>query len=371
MLNGNPYPLVLLDFQMPGLDGFKVCELIKKNDLLSETKIILLTSLDQRGDGARCKEAQISGYLRKPIKQAELFKMIKDVLRQGPTDDTLRRSRLITRHTIREDGPKQRLKVLLAEDNLINQKFTVKLLGNLGYSALVAGNGREALRLLEDHSVDLVLMDVQMPVMDGFEATLIIREKEKSSGKHLPIMAMTAHALKGDREKCLEAGMDGYISKPVKPSELMDIIQQIISGKDVPKDKIKPVDQSSSKSFSPDLQIGPALQIDLNSVLESFSGDMGWFKEIFELFLEEYLADIQTIRGAILNNDSKGLQKAAHSFKSAVSLFKVSDMIELVIKLEQMGKEEKLQGAKQAIDQLELLIAKFIEDVENILCATN
>ena len=241
---GNPYRLVLLDFQMPGMDGFEVSALIKKNKLLSVTKIILLTSLTQRGDGAYCKKVGISGYLPKPVKQADLFKMITDVLGQGPADDTLSRSHLITRYTMLEDRPKQRLKILLAEDNLINQKFTVKLLENQGHSVLVAGNGQEALKLLEDHALDLVFMDVQMPVMDGFEATLIIREREKSSGRHLPIMAITAHALKEDRERCLEAGMDDYISKPVKVPELMGIIQQVISV--APKDKIKPVGQSAA-----------------------------------------------------------------------------------------------------------------------------
>jgi len=135
---------------------------------------------------------------------------------QRPSDNASDKARLITRHTIKEDYSKRPLNVLLAEDNFINQKFTVKLLEKMGHSVLLAENGQEALDLLENHSVDLVFMDVQMPIIDGFEATKLIREKDKSSGGHLPIIAMTAHALRGDKEKCLEAGMDGYISKPVK-----------------------------------------------------------------------------------------------------------------------------------------------------------
>ena len=228
--DGNPYPLVLLDAHMPKMDGFEVSRLIKKNPFLSEVKIIIFTSFGQRGDGARCKEAGISAYLSKPIKQSELFKALLSVLKQGTGED-LGKPRLITRHTLKEEWPKQALKILLAEDNLISQKFTIRLLENMGHSVLLAENGQEVLDLLENHSVDLVLMDIQMPVIDGGEVTKIIREKEKFSNSHLPIVAMTAHTLKEDREKYLEAGMDGYISKPIKIPELIEIIGQIVPEK--------------------------------------------------------------------------------------------------------------------------------------------
>ncbi len=356
--NADPYRLLLLDVQMPGMDGFEVSQLIKKNPLLSEIKIILLTSAGRRGDGARCKKLGISGYLTKPIKQAELFKIIMSVLVERTADDILTESRFITRHTIREEWPKQTLKILLAEDNLINQKFTIKLLENMGHSALPAKNGQEALNVLENHPVDLVLMDVQMPDMDGFEATGIIREREKSSGAHLPIIAMTAYALKGDREKCLEAGMDAYISKPIKIPELIEVIRQAALEKVDQKNKINPVDVPSSAAEP---------KIDLDSILELFNADLEWFKEIFELFVEKYSDRIEEIKTAILENDGKKLERTAHNFKSSVSLFKVSNIIELVLKLELMGKEEKLQDAKQTLSKLESLIKAFVAAVQNAL----
>ena len=214
---GTPFPLVLTDMQMPDMDGFALAEIIKQTPALAGATIMMLTSAGQRGDGARCRELGVKAYLTKPLKQSELREAILAVLRGGAINAEARDT-LVTRHLLRE--ARSSLRVLLAEDNRVNQVLAVRLLEQKGHSVTVANNGLEALAILETRNFDIVLMDVQMPEMDGFEATRIVREKEGPSGNHLPIIALTAYAMKGDPERCLAAGMDAYISKPLQVTEL-------------------------------------------------------------------------------------------------------------------------------------------------------
>jgi CheY-like chemotaxis protein/nitrogen-specific signal transduction histidine kinase len=218
---GKPYDVVLTDGQMPGMDGFELSRRVKENSLLTDTIVIMLTSMGLRGDIARCKKLGLSGYLVKPVKQSELLDAILLVLAGKGIED---RRGIVTQHTIREERYQRRLKILLAEDNYINQRVVVRILEKEGHGVTVADNGQKAVDLLESNVFDLVLMDVQMPEMDGFEATEVVRQREASTGGHMPIIAMTAHAMKGDRERCLEAGMDDYISKPVDPQKLMSLL---------------------------------------------------------------------------------------------------------------------------------------------------
>jgi CheY-like chemotaxis protein len=217
---GRRYPLILVDAQMPDMDGFALAESIKKNQEWGAATIMMLSSAGQRGDAQRCRELGISAYLTKPVRQAELLDAVLTALGTRTIVDAS--PVLVTRHTLRENSPG--LRILLVEDNAVNQMLAVRLLEKRGHTVTVAGNGKEALSALEKDSVDLVLMDVQMPVMDGFQATAAIREKEKMSGNHLPIIAMTAHAMAGDRERCLEAGMDDYITKPIRLQELNELL---------------------------------------------------------------------------------------------------------------------------------------------------
>lgn len=220
---GHPFPLILLDVQMPEMDGFTFAEQLKKDPDLVRTTIMMLTSAGHSGDAARCRDLGISGYLVKPVREADLRDAICNVLNGVPEKKSVA---LVTRHTLREN--KNRLRILLAEDNTINQTLALRLLEKRGYRVSVACDGRAALTALEKEGFDLILMDVQMPEMDGFEATAAIREKEKSTGGHIPIIAMTAHALKGDHERCLSAGMDGYVSKPIRTTELFAAIESVI-----------------------------------------------------------------------------------------------------------------------------------------------
>ncbi|HEX9933605.1 MAG TPA: response regulator, partial [bacterium] len=220
---GRSYPLILLDAHMPGMDGFEVARRIQKEKMAPATTIMMLSSLDRQDTATLCKELGVAGYLVKPVKQADLWKAIHRALGGKVIDLDLRPDH---RSRFTMSGPSG-LKILLAEDNAINAKVTKILLEKKGHAVTGAANGREAFARLEREPFDMLLMDVQMPEMDGFEATRRIRENEKGDDRHVPILAMTAHAMKGDREKCLEAGMDGYVSKPIRAEELYKAIDAL------------------------------------------------------------------------------------------------------------------------------------------------
>ena len=221
--SGAPYDLFLIDSQMPEMDGFELIERIRKKRPQTVPIILMLTSAGTRGDAVRCRELGVQAYLLKPIKQSDLLDAV--LLALGSSEDS--GSPLITRHFLRE--AKRSLRILLAEDNVINQKVSCRMLEKNGHEVTVATDGGEALDLLKKQSFDLILMDVQMPVLDGFEATAVIREEEKESGGHIPIIAMTAHAMKGYRERCVAAGMDDYISKPLNGEDLEELIEEVFS----------------------------------------------------------------------------------------------------------------------------------------------
>jgi len=220
---GAPYRLILTDMHMPGMDGFSLVERIRQTPQLATATIMMLTSAGHRGDAARCQELGVGAYLLKPIRQSELREAIARALgakeQEGVTP-------LITRFSLQDErDPSEFLSVLLVEDNAVNQRLAARLLEKRGHRVVVAANGREALGALGKIAFDLVFMDVQMPEMDGLEATAAIREKEKLSGNHQAVIALTAHAMKGDQERCLAAGMDGYLSKPIHAQELDAILE--------------------------------------------------------------------------------------------------------------------------------------------------
>ena len=224
---GKPFILILTDLHMPGMDGFSLVEKIRKDPALSTATIMMLTSAGHRGDAERCRELEVSAYLLKPIRQLELRGAIAQVL--GARKEHVA-APLVTRFSQLEprDPSPSSLRILVAEDNLINQKLIERLLEKRGHGVSLASNGREALAAVKSDQFELVFMDVQMPEMDGFETTSAIRAWEAEKGSHMPIIALTAHAMKGDREKCLAAGMDGYLSKPISPTELDEILGRYV-----------------------------------------------------------------------------------------------------------------------------------------------
>jgi PAS domain S-box-containing protein len=224
---GKPFSLLLTDGHMPAMDGFEFIQKLRSVPDFESPTIIMLTSSGERGDAVRCRELGIAAYLLKPVKQSALLNAITVVL--GTTDAEDADALLVTRHTLRELQPQ--LRILLAEDNTVNQKIATRMLEKAGHVVVVAGNGTEALAALEnqnDPQFNLIIMDVQMPEMDGFEATIHIRAREKATGGHIPIIALTAYAMKGDCERCLEAGMDWYVSKPLKSEDLLTAIAHLI-----------------------------------------------------------------------------------------------------------------------------------------------
>lgn len=218
-------PVVLTDAHMPEMDGFGFIEEVRKTASLAALRIVVLTSAGQRGDGTRCKKLGVSAYLSKPFDKLEL----REVLRRVLADSCMSRdtNSLITRHTVRQQT--KSLTFLVAEDNSVNQRLIARILEKRGHRVVLVQNGREALEDLEKQEFDVVLMDCHMPEMDGFEATTRIREKEKIRGGHLPIIALTADAMKGDKERCLASGMDGYVSKPVRVEELFTVIENVVA----------------------------------------------------------------------------------------------------------------------------------------------
>jgi len=219
---GKGFGLIVADMHMPHMDGFELVEHIRERPELCAATIMMLTSAGHRGDAERCQKLGVSAYLLKPIRQSELREAIAKVLGNRQPEGMIS---LVTRYSLIEARERSEiLRILVAEDNLVNQRLVVRLLEKRGHRVVVAANGGEALAALERESFDIILMDVQMPEMDGFEATAAIRNKEKGSGLHQIIVALTAHAMKGDREKCLAAGMDAYLSKPIRPQELDEVL---------------------------------------------------------------------------------------------------------------------------------------------------
>jgi two-component system, sensor histidine kinase and response regulator len=220
LANGAQFQLVLLDAQMPGMDGFELTRRINEIPGAASPTVLMLTSAGRRGDGERCRQLGIAAYLTKPCKQIDLHDAILIALASGKQQGAT--PPLVTRHSLRES--RQGLRILVVDDNAVNRLLAVRLLERRGHIVNVASNGRHALASLHDSLHDLVLMDVQMPEMDGYEATAAIRELEKSTGDHIAIVAMTANAQPSDRDRCLRSGMDDYVAKPLDATELYRVI---------------------------------------------------------------------------------------------------------------------------------------------------
>jgi PAS domain S-box-containing protein len=335
-----PYPLVLLDASMPGTDGFDLAASIQKSPRLAGASIMMLSSGARPGDRARCFELGISAYLTKPVKQSDLMDTLVGVL--GP--------RLSGAAKPPRAGPPRlpkaarSLRVLVAEDNPVNQQVAVGMLERAGHQPTVVGNGREVLALLERGAFDLVLMDVQMPEMDGLEATAAIRERERAAGGHLPIVAVTAHAMKGDAERCLEAGMDAYLAKPLQPRELAAAIDAVVGGKASP---------AAAPGREPGLPPGGKAVFDLERVLERVGGDRKALAELVRVFREDAPKQIARIRKAVRASDAAALRSAAHALKGAVANFAAPAATEAALRLQKMGDAGRLSGAEGALDLLE------------------
>jgi signal transduction histidine kinase/CheY-like chemotaxis protein len=353
---GNPFALAIVDFQMPDMDGFELVKRIRENPRFAGIKIMILSSIGQRGDASRCGELNIEAYLTKPIKQSDLLDSIVTIFGKYPNES---QSPLVTRHSLRES--RRQMHILLAEDNIINQKLAVRVLERRGHRVAVANDGLEALEALEKGVFDLVLMDIQMPRMGGLEAAGAIRRKEKKTGKRIPIIAMTAHAMKGDRESCMKMGMDGYISKPIKTEELFGVIEEPFTTEMEETAKIDSEKEQRKDTIEHDV-------FDKKAALSLVDGDIDLLKEIAELFVRESDKQLAGIDRAIAGGDGKTLEHTAHKLKGSLGNFAAKKACDAALKLEITGREGDLSSAKEAhatlkkeIERLKPALAAFIK----------
>jgi two-component system sensor histidine kinase/response regulator len=329
---GRPFPLILLDGNMPGMDGFAVAESIREHPDLVGASIMMLTSSARPGDRARCLELGVASHVSKPIKRSDLFDTIAQVLAHRPGRPRRRKEPAATPPS---EGAR-RLRVLVAEDNVVNQQVVMGLLDRAGHAAVAVDTGNKVLAALERHDFDLVLMDLQMPEMDGLEATRAIRKRERKTGDHIPIVALTARVVKEDAEACLDAGMDAYVAKPLRARDLFAAIEGVLTP------------ARSAASRRPDEPL-----MDERRLLERVGGDRQALRELVELFLDDAPRLLTRVLEAIEARDAPALQAAAHALKGAVSNFAAPAATQAAARLQQMGESGRLGGAQAGGELLE------------------
>ena len=373
---GDPYHVVLLDMQMVGMDGEQTTRAIKSDPAVKDVKIIILTSMGHRGDAARLESLGCSGYLLKPVKQQMLFDATLAVLGREKDESP----GLITRHILSEQR-KLNLRLLLVEDNPINQKVAVTVLQKAGYSVDMVDNGLDAVVKAQTNPYNAILMDVQMPGMDGLEATQQIREWEQDRGTHIPIIAMTAHAMRGDRERCLAAGMDDYVTKPLEPKVLFSALDRWAQASDFSKETVETAQDysSSENAFSVDLEedlfgesappashmkkvpapvfqnVSPAdgLPVDFESALPHFDDDRAFMMEMFKQYKDQLRERVTEIHSALEDQDANRLARLAHNLKGVSLNFSANTLANITLGLEEICKREDLTHAPLLVAQLE------------------
>jgi len=360
---GRPYRLILLDARMPDMDGFDVAEKLRAEPRHAQTSLLMLTSSGMRGDAIRCKELGLDAYLTKPVTLTELREAMEATL--GKTSAA---GKLITRHSLEETRDKHT--ILLAEDNLVNQKLAVKLLEKNGHKVHVAENGRIAVEAWQAGQFDLILMDMMMPEMDGLEATRRIRELEKQFGgtspKHIPIVAMTANAMQGDRERCLESGMDGYVSKPVKPESLFEEIQRVIQKaasciQTAPQTRTAATVPSTAPTTAAQARYERLPIYDRADALSRIADDEELLNTLVEMFQGDAPGYLTEIEAAIEAMDMPRLIRAAHTLKGVLATFSARRGETRARELEQLAKTGDMALCAQLARTLGTDVHEFLE----------
>ncbi len=319
-----PFALVLLDANMPEMDGFEVARRIRDTENLGGATIMMLSSSGHYDESNKCREVGIATHLTKPVDQRELLSAIGRVLAREPGQRAVLPSTMLP-----AELPERRLRVLLAEDNAVNQRLAASLLERRGHKVTIAGNGREALKAVRAGAFDVVLMDVQMPEMGGFEATAAIRALEAGGQiAHVPIVAMTAHAMKGDRERCLAAGMDDYLTKPLDPRHLCALVEQMAGAQAL-------AETPAAEKRAASADEGATLSAE---VLARVGGDRELLAEISRLFVDDAPRHLEHIRHALDARDGEALRRAAHGLKGAAANFDAEGVVGAARALEEMGR---------------------------------
>jgi PAS domain S-box-containing protein len=362
-----PFRILLLDMMMPGMDGEHTTIIIRNTAEIQDTKIIMLTSLGTRGEVSDMRRIGCDGYLIKPAKESLLIEAISAVL-SGRSQKGEKEKEIITRHTL-ADRKITNIHILLAEDNPVNQKVASTILSKAGYQVDIADNGRIALEKLEKKKYNIVLMDIQMPEMDGHETTREIRKREEGTGRHQIIIAMTAHTLKGDKEKCLASGMDDYISKPIEPQSMLNKISDWIKS-------IFKVQNGQQKDTAAAERPGPRndadkakeddCPVDMKSAMQRFADDRDFYKEMVNEFLSYVHDQIKALEEAAAAGNAEEIQKNGHSIKGAAGNLSAVKVQSLALTIERMGRDEKIEDVSPAIEELRSEIATLAEFAESL-----
>jgi CheY-like chemotaxis protein/HPt (histidine-containing phosphotransfer) domain-containing protein len=330
------------------MDGTALGEKVKQDPQTRNTSLILMSSFSQRGGAPGVEKVGFSGYLPKPLKRWQLEEVLRKILTL-PAGVFLKEHPPILPAAPVGALPPREERILLVEDTAINQKVAVKMLKKLGYRADVAPNGREALKALESARYDLILMDVQMPEMDGLEATLHIREKERvSKGGRIPIIAMTAHALKGDRQKCLEAGMDGYLTKPIQQKDLAEMLAQWAQK---PKVSVPPEDPLPGE--------GVRAIFDHRALRQQIDDNRELLGELLATFLEDTPQRIQSLEEAISRRDVPAIRYQGHALKGTSGTMRASALQQISSQMEQAGERGDLARAREILEAIRRHFADF------------
>ncbi len=368
---GRPYELAILDVMMPDKDGLQLARELQQHPAGAQLRIVVMTSLLQRGHAEQARRAGALGYLPKPVRHDELRDCLRTVLgiRPATPDHPVAAPRLVTRHTLAEETARPR--VLIVEDNVVNQKLAVRMVEKLGYRSDVVENGREALAALEKGGYAAILMDCQMPVMDGFEATRKIRGREQCDAseqaststchaspvtRHIPIIAVTANAMAGDRERCLAAGMDEYLAKPVKLDELRMALRRWI---DVPVVDHAAAPVSAAAKGNPDSVI-----FDPAKMFQNIGRDKELFSQLICLFLNRHEAMLADIKDGLASGDAGKVERAAHTLKGTAGNLCAAEVAQTASRLEAVGHLGALTDGPAIYAQLEQEVLRLVRVVE-------
>jgi len=331
---GDPYQVAILDMQMPGMSGEKLGQAIRADTTLADTHVVMMTSMGEQGDASRFEEMGFAGYLTKPIRQSDLFDSLAAML-SGETGKP--RRKIVTRHSIRRLR-REKARVLVAEDNITNQQVAVGILKKLGLRADAVANGEEAITALRTLPYDLVLMDVQMPVMDGITATQEIRKVE-SEARNVPIIAMTAHVMKGDREKCLDAGMDDYLAKPMDPQALAHVLEKWLP------------DHRQNKAGFSTSQPAKAT-FDRERLLERLMGDETLARNVLSHFLNEIPQHMENLKRYVASGDTAAAGNEAHAIKGTAANVAADTLYQTALEMEQAGKRGDTKSLEELMPRL-------------------
>ncbi|MBI5586110.1 MAG: response regulator [Deltaproteobacteria bacterium] len=354
---GDPFRAAILDLQMPGLDGAELARIIKADETLPDTRLILLSSLGQRGDAKRMEEIGFSAYLTKPTRQSELFDCLSVVLAGTPLAQ--QEKPIVTRHTIRELR-RGVVRILLAEDNIVNQQVALGILKKLGLRADAVADGAEAVKALETLPYDLVLMDVQMPVLDGMEATRQIRDPRSAVRNHrIPIIAMTANVMQGDREKCLEAGMNDYVPKPISPPALAEALEKWLPREtDV---SLEPAPGAASGQPPVAAREPAAPVFDPAGLMDRVLDDEDLARTVVEVFWDDLPKQIETLQRYLEAGEVAGIERQAHTIKGASANVGGEALRAVAFEMEKAGKAGDLKAVTARLVDLQTQVEALRE----------